>query len=331
MVIEDCYISVGDDGIAIKSSWDRYGIAYESPSKNILIRNLVVRSMVRVKFSDFGNGFIYSSVVQIWIIDIKHSNCLLENDDDFDSMVALAVACGVSCVEVSVNEGGSSSRVDHSNSSEIVECSTLQIDEDPLEKFCPHHETKRLSADWAHLISHAGILSSRELSIITDRHTGLVKHVPEVFSNCYHAYCLEHLKNNLRDRLSGRAPNGFREQVVNLFRDCAHAPTVLAFDNCLKELYEKKGVDTSSYIDPFYITDAFRLSYELPIYPIPTLGAPEVTTETAVIRPPKTRRPRGRPKVARIRSRGEKVRQIRCSRCKQLGKHNRKSCKEPCD
>lgn len=47
MVIEDCYISVGDDAIAIKSGWDQYGIAYGRPSTNILIRNLVVRSMVR--------------------------------------------------------------------------------------------------------------------------------------------------------------------------------------------------------------------------------------------------------------------------------------------
>ncbi|KAJ4834726.1 hypothetical protein Tsubulata_007683 [Turnera subulata] len=46
MVIEDCYISVGDDAIAIKSGWDQYGIAYGRPTKNILIRNLVVRSMV---------------------------------------------------------------------------------------------------------------------------------------------------------------------------------------------------------------------------------------------------------------------------------------------
>ncbi|XP_030530530.2 probable polygalacturonase [Rhodamnia argentea] len=46
MVIEDCYISVGDDAVAIKSGWDQYGIAYGRPSTNILIRNLVVRSMV---------------------------------------------------------------------------------------------------------------------------------------------------------------------------------------------------------------------------------------------------------------------------------------------
>ena len=47
MLIEDCYISVGDDAIAIKSGWDQYGISYGRPSMNIMIRNLVVRSMVR--------------------------------------------------------------------------------------------------------------------------------------------------------------------------------------------------------------------------------------------------------------------------------------------
>ncbi|KAK9142148.1 hypothetical protein Syun_011548 [Stephania yunnanensis] len=44
--IEDCYISVGDDGVAIKSGWNQYGISYGKPSKNILIRNVVIRSMV---------------------------------------------------------------------------------------------------------------------------------------------------------------------------------------------------------------------------------------------------------------------------------------------
>ncbi|XP_073276791.1 probable polygalacturonase [Primulina huaijiensis] len=51
MVIEDCYISVGDDAVAIKSGWDQYGIAYGRPSTNILIRNLVVRSMVSAGIS----------------------------------------------------------------------------------------------------------------------------------------------------------------------------------------------------------------------------------------------------------------------------------------
>lgn len=46
MVIKDTYICVGDDGIAIKSGWDQYGIAYGKPSANILIRNVTVRSVI---------------------------------------------------------------------------------------------------------------------------------------------------------------------------------------------------------------------------------------------------------------------------------------------
>ena len=47
VVIKNCYISVGDDGIAIKSGWDQYGIAYGRPSSNISIRNVTARSLVR--------------------------------------------------------------------------------------------------------------------------------------------------------------------------------------------------------------------------------------------------------------------------------------------
>ncbi|XWS76734.1 hypothetical protein CRYUN_Cryun01aG0203200 [Craigia yunnanensis] len=38
--IEDCYISTGDDLIAIKSGWDEYGISFARPSTNIIIRRL---------------------------------------------------------------------------------------------------------------------------------------------------------------------------------------------------------------------------------------------------------------------------------------------------
>lgn len=39
--IEDCFISTGDDVVAIKSGWDEYGILYGRPSTNIVIRRLV--------------------------------------------------------------------------------------------------------------------------------------------------------------------------------------------------------------------------------------------------------------------------------------------------
>ncbi|KAJ0244479.1 hypothetical protein HA466_0191030 [Hirschfeldia incana] len=51
MIIENSYISVGDEGIAIKSGWDQYGTTYGRPSKNILIRNLTIRSNVSAGIS----------------------------------------------------------------------------------------------------------------------------------------------------------------------------------------------------------------------------------------------------------------------------------------
>lgn len=39
--IEDCYISTGDDLVAVKSGWDEYGISYGRPSRNIFIYRLV--------------------------------------------------------------------------------------------------------------------------------------------------------------------------------------------------------------------------------------------------------------------------------------------------
>ncbi|KAG1367700.1 putative polygalacturonase [Cocos nucifera] len=38
--IEDCFISTGDDLVAVKSGWDEYGIAYAHPSSGITVRQL---------------------------------------------------------------------------------------------------------------------------------------------------------------------------------------------------------------------------------------------------------------------------------------------------
>ena len=51
VLIENCYISVGDDCIAIKSGWDQYGIAYGRASRNIVVRNIIAHSPVRYHLS----------------------------------------------------------------------------------------------------------------------------------------------------------------------------------------------------------------------------------------------------------------------------------------
>ncbi|OIW19347.1 hypothetical protein TanjilG_03481 [Lupinus angustifolius] len=76
MLIEDCYISTGDDAIAIKSGWDQYGIAYGRPSKNIMIRNLVVRSMVSAGVSigsEMSGGVFNVTVENLHVWDSRRA------------------------------------------------------------------------------------------------------------------------------------------------------------------------------------------------------------------------------------------------------------------
>ncbi|KAI8539212.1 hypothetical protein RHMOL_Rhmol09G0163800 [Rhododendron molle] len=82
-------------------------------------------------------------------------------------MIALATTYGVNCVDVSVGIISSSvvecckslarQNGECGGSFKFGECSSLIGEEkDPLEKFCPHYETARLSTDWVNLISHVG-------------------------------------------------------------------------------------------------------------------------------------------------------------------------------
>lgn len=68
--IEDCYISVGDDAIAIKSGWDEYGTAYGMPSQHIDIRRIVVHSETSAGIafgSEMSGGISDVKVSKIWL------------------------------------------------------------------------------------------------------------------------------------------------------------------------------------------------------------------------------------------------------------------------
>ncbi|XP_058192049.1 uncharacterized protein LOC131309427 [Rhododendron vialii] len=71
------------------------------------------------------------------------------------------------------------------------------------------------------------------------------------------------------------------------------------------------------HMDPLYLVDAYRRAYEEPIYPVVESDIPDFTKEgDQVINPPRNRQPAGRPKVKRVRSKGEEsyTRPNKCGR-----------------
>ncbi|KAH7835857.1 hypothetical protein Vadar_030544 [Vaccinium darrowii] len=105
---------------------------------------------------------------------------------------------------------------------------------------------------------------------------------------------------------------------------CAHIAIVL-----VKTWGEEESM--ADYIDPFYHVVAYQQTYEDKIHPVLAMDIPDFTQGTAhEIKPPRNRRPPGRPCLKRIRSRGEEctARPRKCSRCHQLCNHNRRTCTE---
>ncbi|XP_028069265.1 uncharacterized protein LOC114271824 [Camellia sinensis] len=70
---------------------------------------------------------------------------------------------------------------------------------------------------------------------ISDRNLGLLEAMPKAFPSAYHGWCLQHLKNNFRDKLKGME-NGFKEYLIRKLGDCAYEPTMAGFHALLEEL-----------------------------------------------------------------------------------------------
>ncbi|KAK9280594.1 hypothetical protein L1049_014288 [Liquidambar formosana] len=90
---------------------------------------------------------------------------------------------------------------------------------------------------------------------------------------------------------------------------CSHAAIAI----------QSSGGDINDYVEEYFYTSFFMASYLQPIHPISTALKVAVSEENGdIVLPPSTKRPAGRPKKRRIPSRGEKIRQIKCSRCGRL-------------
>lgn len=77
--IEDCYISTGDDLVAVKSGWDEYGISYARPSTNVIIRGLTGQTQM-------GAGIAIGSEMSGGISEVH-----AENLQFFNSVMAINI------------------------------------------------------------------------------------------------------------------------------------------------------------------------------------------------------------------------------------------------
>lgn len=79
----------------------------------------------------------------------------------------------------------------------------------------------------------------QKITFISDRHWGLINGVRSVFPNCYHAFCVYHLKKNLEHSIDSRIKK--RGWIVSLFYKCAKVATESEFNTALEEFKEVGG------------------------------------------------------------------------------------------
>ncbi|KAI8551629.1 hypothetical protein RHMOL_Rhmol06G0200800 [Rhododendron molle] len=99
---------------------------------------------------------------------------------------------------------------------------------------------------------------------------------------------------------------------------CCHAVCAIKYS----------GKDLNLYVERYFHVESYRQVYSKPIYPVASLLKSDMVDYGSSILPPLSKKPPGRPKKKRIRSNGEKVREMKCGRCGKMGNHNKLTCKE---
>ncbi|KAK1314179.1 hypothetical protein QJS10_CPA06g00735 [Acorus calamus] len=89
-----------------------------------------------------------------------------------------------------------------------------------------------------------------------------------------------------------------------------------------------RGLDVIDFVDTYFSIEKFRATYADTVKPMSSKDMWEKVDLPFIVGPPKTIRPRGRPKKKRIRDPNEKKRRHKYTRCKGFG-HHRSSCKNP--
>jgi hypothetical protein len=68
VLIENCFISTGDDAIAVKSGMDAAGVAYGKPTRNVIVRNLVVGRTHALSIGSEMSGGVANVLFQVTLL-----------------------------------------------------------------------------------------------------------------------------------------------------------------------------------------------------------------------------------------------------------------------
>ncbi|XP_039118941.1 uncharacterized protein LOC120255116 [Dioscorea cayenensis subsp. rotundata] len=79
------------------------------------------------------------------------------------------------------------------------------------------------------------------------------------------------------------------------------------------------------FVAEYHTVASYKAAYATPIFPIPNDDKPKDDSRPLRLRPPITKKRPGRPKRRRIELQAFNVRELRCSRCHEVG-HNRATC-----
>lgn len=85
---------------------------------------------------------------------------------------------------------------------------------------------------------------SQPITFVADFQNGLKKSLAEVFTDCFHSYCLRHLAEKLNRDLKGQFSHEARRFMVNDFYTAAYAPKFEGFQSSIESI---KGISPEAY------------------------------------------------------------------------------------
>ncbi|XP_028096652.1 uncharacterized protein LOC114296548 [Camellia sinensis] len=131
-----------------------------------------------------------------------------------------------------------------------------------------------------------GVGSGRRLTFVLDRQHRLLDALSVVFPNAHHAYCLNHLKRNLIDKLVGLRTN-YKLSFMKILVKCAYALMVASFQHYMEKLRHIAG---NGRVDSM-LDDCFRESYKESVYPVPSSERFDFDgASSSIIKPPITKK-----------------------------------------